>query len=244
MKFCYISFVFGLTVLQFLVPSNIVIAQSATDSCTSTLPLNGLAFDSSLLQCVEGWKLQNYILRYAKTAENTWDFILSAPDSSAYIAIGFSTTGRMVGSSAIVGWTNSGKGDVKQYLLTGKSPGLVILDQEDIKIVNGSTKIESVSSRLYMSFQLTAELPRERLLYAMGPSGFFPASPEFALMVHQFVTSTTIKYIPGPATFAPTMSPGPATTPTSGPSLTPSSAYGLSPSLLFFGIGLLALKFY
>ncbi|VVA96834.1 unnamed protein product [Arabis nemorensis] len=244
MKLCSIVFVFGLTAFQFLLPSTIVNAQEATDSCNSTLPLNDLAFDSSLLQCVEGWKLQNYILRYVKTVENTWEFILSAPDSGAYIAIGFSINGRMVDSSAIVGWINSGKGDVKQYLLAGKSPDKVILDQEDIKIVNGSLKIQSVSSRLYMSFQLTAELPRERLLYAMGPAGFFPSSPEFRLMVHQFVTTSTIKYITGPATFGPTMSPSPATTPASGPSLTPSSAYSLSPSLLFFGIGLLALKFY
>ncbi|KAF2586662.1 hypothetical protein F2Q70_00037623 [Brassica cretica] len=83
--------------------STIVNGQQAMDSGNSTLPLEDLALDSSLFQCVEVWSDQNYILRCAKTVENTWSFILSTPDSNAYIAIGFSTNGRMVGSSAIVG---------------------------------------------------------------------------------------------------------------------------------------------
>ncbi|KAL0857935.1 hypothetical protein Bca101_063089 [Brassica carinata] len=249
MKLCSASFIFTVIAIQFLPLSTIVNGQPAMDSCNSTLPLEDLDLDSSLFQCVEVWSDQNYILRYVKTVENTWSFILSAPDSSAYIGIGFSTNGEMEGSSAVVGWItpDGGSGDAKQYLLGGETPGKVIPDQGDLKIVNGSLNIESVSSRLYMSFQLTAEMPRERLLYAKGPSGFFPSSPEFRLREHQFKTTTTITYNTdeffffvgiGPATFGPTMSPGPA----SGP--TPSSAYGLTPSLLFFGISLVALHFY
>ncbi|CAH8259726.1 unnamed protein product [Arabidopsis lyrata] len=173
--------------------------QAARDSCNSTLPLNNLTFNVSLLQCTEAWSLQNYILRYARTVDNTWSFILSAPDSSAFIGIGFSTNGQMIGSSAIVGWipSDGGSGTVKPYLLGGKSPGEVNPDQGDLTIVNGSLKIESVSSRLYMSFQLTATLPRQSLLYAMGPAGFFPSSPDFRLREHRFVTTTTINYITG-----------------------------------------------
>uniref|UniRef100_A0A1J3DRJ8 Cytochrome b561 and DOMON domain-containing protein n=1 Tax=Noccaea caerulescens TaxID=107243 RepID=A0A1J3DRJ8_NOCCA len=245
MKLYSISFIFGLIALQFIPLSTIVHAQQAGDSCNSTLPLINLTFDSTILQCVEAWSLQNYILRYAKTVDNTWSFILSVPDSSAYIGIGFSTNGRMIGSSAIVGWisTDSRSGEAKQYSLEGRSPDEVTPDQGDLKIINGSLKIESVSSRLYMSFQLTAELPRHNLLYALGPAGFFPSSPDFRLREHRVVTTTTINYNIGPA-----MSPGPAQAPEtkpSQPSLTPSSAYGLSPSLLFFGIiSLVTLKFY
>ncbi|KAF2586656.1 hypothetical protein F2Q70_00037625 [Brassica cretica] len=102
-----VSFIFfTLIVLQFL-PLTI---QQATESCSSTLPLNDLTFNSSLLQCVEAWTTQNYILRYARTVENTWSFILSAPDSSVFIGIGFSTNGRMIGSSAVVGWLPPGGG--------------------------------------------------------------------------------------------------------------------------------------
>ncbi|CAH8343736.1 unnamed protein product [Eruca vesicaria subsp. sativa] len=256
MKLCSVSFIFGLIALQLLPLFTLVNCQQAMDSCNSTLPLKDLDFDSSLLQCVEVWRFQNYILRYARTVENTWTFILSAPDSSAYVGIGFSTNGRMVGSSAIVGWitSDSKSGSAKQYLLGGQSPGEVIPDQGELKIVNGSLKIESVSSRLYLSFQLTAELPRERLLYAMGPKGFFPSSPDFRLREHHNTqrvanpnpnsvnptrVSLCIYSDSGPATFGPTMSPGPASPPPS-----PSSAYGLSPSLLFFCMSLVALKFY
>ncbi|CAH8356425.1 unnamed protein product [Eruca vesicaria subsp. sativa] len=240
MKLCSVSFTFSVIAIQFLLLSTIVNGQQATDSCNLTLPLKDLALDSSLLQCVEVWGDQNYILRYSKTMENTWSFVLSAPDSSAYIGIGFSTDGEMVGSSAVVGWItpDGGSGAAKQYLLGGESPSKVMPDQGDLKIVNGSLKIESVSSRLFMSFQLTAEMPRERLLYAKGPSGFFPSSPEFRLREHEFKTTTTIAYNTGPATVGPAMSPGPA----SGP--TPSSAYSLSPHLLFFGISLIAMKFF
>ncbi|CAA7050950.1 unnamed protein product [Microthlaspi erraticum] len=195
MKFYSVFFIFGFIALQFLPLST----QQGTESCNSALPLNDLTINSSLLQCVEAWSSQNFIIRYAKTVDNTWSFILSAPDLGAYIGIGFSTNGRMIGASAIVGWmpADGGGGQVKPYFLGGQSPPEVMPDQGDLKIVNGSLKIESVSSRLYMSFELTAELPRQSLLYAMGPAGIFPTSPDFRLREHRVMTATTINYITG-----------------------------------------------
>ncbi|CAH8356321.1 unnamed protein product [Eruca vesicaria subsp. sativa] len=174
--------------------------QQATETCISALPLNDLTFNTSLLQCLEAWTSENYILRYARTVENTWSFILSAPDSNAFIGIGFSTNGQMIGSSAVVGWLppNGGQGQAKQYFLGGQSPSEVMPDQGDLMIVNGSLKIESVSSRLYMSFQLTVEMPRKNILYAKGPVGFFPSSPGIRLREHQSMTTTTsINYVTG-----------------------------------------------
>ncbi|KAL0719836.1 hypothetical protein Bca4012_069160 [Brassica carinata] len=190
-----VSFVFFTLIALLCLPLTI---QQATETCNSTLPLNDLTFNSSLLQCVEAWTAQNYILRYARTLENTWSFILSAPDSSVFIGIGFSTNGQMIGSSAVVGWLPpDGVGQAKLYFLGGQSPGEVTPDQGDLVIVNGSLKIESVSSRLYMSFQLTAETPRQSILYAKGPAGFFPSSPGFRLREHQSMTTTTINYNTG-----------------------------------------------
>jgi hypothetical protein len=40
--------------------------QAATDSCNSTLPLNDLTFNTSLLQCTEAWTPQNFILRVSQ----------------------------------------------------------------------------------------------------------------------------------------------------------------------------------
>lgn len=223
-----VSFIFfGLISFQ-LLPLSI---QQATESCNSTLPLNDLTFDTTLLQCVEAWTPRNYILRvspllhvpilkkkkqntnkqnfiyifkylalqYARTAQNTWSFILSAPDASSFIGIGFSTNGQMIGASAVVGWlpTDGSGGQAKQYLLGGKSPGQVTPDRGDLSIVNGSLKVESVSSRIYMSFQLTADVPRPSLLYALGPAGFFPTSPGFGLREHRDMTTTTVDYNTG-----------------------------------------------
>ncbi|KAJ4893113.1 Cytochrome b561 and DOMON domain-containing protein [Raphanus sativus] len=194
-----VSFIFfGLISFQ-LLPLSI---QQATESCNSTLPLNDLTFDTTLLQCVEAWTPRNYILRYARTAQNTWSFILSAPDASSFIGIGFSTNGQMIGASAVVGWlpTDGSGGQAKQYLLGGKSPGQVTPDRGDLSIVNGSLKVESVSSRIYMSFQLTADVPRPSLLYALGPAGFFPTSPGFGLREHRDMTTTTVDYNTGSQT--------------------------------------------
>ncbi|CAN8260129.1 unnamed protein product [Cochlearia groenlandica] len=201
MRLCSVSFIFFILIaLQILNLTNIVDAQQARETCNSTLPINDLTFNTSLLQCVEAWSQQFFILRYVKTVENnTWSFILSAPDSNAFIGIGFSTNDAMPGASAIVGWlpSDGGGGQAKQYFLRGKTPGDVIPDQGDLTIVNGSLKIESVSSRLYLSFQLTADLPRQNLLYAVGPTGFFPSSPDFRLKEHRLMTVTAINYITG-----------------------------------------------
>ncbi|XP_010524635.1 PREDICTED: cytochrome b561 and DOMON domain-containing protein At3g07570 [Tarenaya hassleriana] len=197
MKVSSSSFIFRFVVLHLLTLSAIVSAQQPSDSCSSTLPLNDLSFNASLLQCAEVWSLQNYILRYSRTDANTWSFVLSAPDSNSFIAIGFSTNGQMIGSSAVVGWIPSGgRGEVKQYFLGGKTPDQVVVDQGELTIVNGSMKIESVSSRLYLSFQLTtAEQPRTQVLYALGRAGAFPSSPDYSLTEHRTMISTSLNYI-------------------------------------------------
>lgn len=49
------------------------------------------------------WSSQGFVLRYRQTDTKQWSFVLSAPNSNSYIAMGFSPDGQMVGSSAIVG---------------------------------------------------------------------------------------------------------------------------------------------
>lgn len=63
MKLCSVSFIFSVIAIQVLHLSTIVNGQQVMDSCNSTLPLEDLALDSSLFQCVEVWSDQNYILR-------------------------------------------------------------------------------------------------------------------------------------------------------------------------------------
>ncbi|KAE8038077.1 hypothetical protein FH972_010621 [Carpinus fangiana] len=109
--------------------------------------------------------------------------------------MGFSSGGKMVGSSAVVGWVSSnGVGMVKQYYLGGTSQSLVAPDQGSLQIVSTSTVIISQSSRLYMAFQLQTTQPQSRLLYSVGPGGVLPSPPNFALSEHRTKVSTTINY--------------------------------------------------
>ncbi|KAJ6401539.1 hypothetical protein OIU84_016860 [Salix udensis] len=154
---------------------------SQVDSCSSNLNINGLPFDPASLHCVNAWSSQNFILRYAQTSSNLWSFVLSAPDANSYIAIGFSSNGLMIGSSAVVGWISAtdGSSGVKKYFLGGQSSEEVVPDGGNL-VVNTSA-IVTQSSRLYLAFQLTADQPSQRIIYALGRTGLMPSSPSFSL---------------------------------------------------------------
>ncbi|RWR71945.1 cytochrome b561 and DOMON domain-containing-like protein [Cinnamomum micranthum f. kanehirae] len=192
-SFPSISFLF----FFFLCLSSFVNSQS--DSCNSNLNLNiGLVpFNTTSLNCHSVWTARDFILRYKQSGPNLWSFVLSAPDPSSYIAIGFSPNGQMVGSSAIVGWiSQNGTGVVKQYSLTGKSERLVIPDQGSLQLVDGSTTIVPQSSRLYMAFQLNTSRPQSRVIYSIGPSNVVPSANNI-LSQHQDKISTQINYATG-----------------------------------------------
>ena len=138
-------------------------------------------------------------MQYSQSSSNTWSFILSTPNTDSYIAMGFSPTGNMVGSSAIVGWVsnNGSVGGMKQYYLGGQASDKVVPDKGNLQILPNSTLITSQSSSLYMAFQLRATQPLSRLIYSVGPTGFFPSAPSFTLIQHRDQVSTTINYVTG-----------------------------------------------
>ncbi|KAB5527787.1 hypothetical protein DKX38_021634 [Salix brachista] len=170
---------------------------SQVDSCGSNLNINGLPFDSASLHCVNAWSSQNFILRYAQTSSNLWSFVLSAPDANSYIAIGFSSNGLMIGSSAVVGWISAtdGSSGVKKYFLGGQSSKEVVPDGGNL-VVNTSA-IVTQSSRLYLAFQLNADQPSRRIVYALGQTGLMPSSPSFSLTQHTSTASTALNYVTG-----------------------------------------------
>lgn len=112
-------------------------------------------------------------MQYGKSGKNnTWSFVLSAPDGGGYVSVGFSSGGAMVGSSAVAGWkTAGGVGVAKQYYLGGTSAGSCPPDQGSLALVPGTTLLAARSSRLYLAFQFTAPQPAPYLIYAVGPSG-------------------------------------------------------------------------
>ncbi|XP_010268249.1 PREDICTED: cytochrome b561 and DOMON domain-containing protein At3g07570-like [Nelumbo nucifera] len=172
---------------------------SQSDSCTSKLTLTGIPFATTSLTCQSVWTSQDFILRYQQSG-SVWNLILSTPNTNAYVAIGFSPDGRMVGSSSIVGWVPSGgKGVIKQYYLGGLDSQSCQPDKGSLKVSNMT--IVSQSSRLYLAFQLnTNQPPQSNLIYAVGPKSSLPSSPDYLMAQHQSKTSTTLNFATGQST--------------------------------------------
>ncbi|KAK1567019.1 hypothetical protein Q3G72_007268 [Acer saccharum] len=186
-----VSIVFFITTILFR-----LVNSQQTDSCSSNLNINGLPFDSASLSCAPVWAPNNFILRYAQTSSNLWSFVLSTPAVNSYVAMGFSSNGMMVGSSAIVGWMSGQTGIIKQYFLGGQTASQVMPDQGNLNIT--SSMVISQSSRIYLIFQLnTAEQPTSRLIYAVGQDGFLPPASSSSLTQHSDKASTTLNYVTG-----------------------------------------------
>ncbi|XP_072973235.1 cytochrome b561 and DOMON domain-containing protein At3g07570-like [Typha angustifolia] len=196
-KNCVCSSSSSITIL-FLFLFSFSLVSSQSDSCSSNLAVSQLIpFNTSSFNCFPAWTSEHFIMRYARTATNTWSFVLSAPDTGTYISVGFSSDGRMVGSSAVAGWvTGSGVGIAKQYSLGGMSSDSCPPDQGSLQLVPNTTLIVKSSSRLYLAFQLTAAQPQPYLIYAVGPQNNLPSSDN-RLMTHSNEASSSINYVTG-----------------------------------------------
>ncbi|KAL0436656.1 UNVERIFIED_CONTAM: cytochrome and DOMON domain-containing protein [Sesamum radiatum] len=185
-----------LILMSFFFFSSYVHSQTS-DSCTSPLTLQTpLPFDTTSLHCVTVWPSQGFILRYVQGAPNVWNFLLSAPNTNAYIAIGFSPNGNMVGSSALVGWIGADAiSGFQKYYLGGQSPSLVALEPPDQGLIIRNSSIFPQSNQLYMAFQLiTDTTPVPRLIYSVGPAGRLPSGPAYQLTQHRDQISTVLNY--------------------------------------------------
>lgn len=136
--------------------------------------------------------------QYEESSPNLWSFVLSAPNTNSYIGMGFSPNGKMVGSSAIVGWIGADGGSmIKRYHLSGQTPTQVVPDQGNLQVVGNSSSLVSLSGRLYIAFQLNTSLPESRILYSVGPAGRLPVGPGFQLAEHDQKVSTLLNYASG-----------------------------------------------
>ncbi|KAK6145182.1 hypothetical protein DH2020_022002 [Rehmannia glutinosa] len=191
----YTQFMFLILIL-FLIS---YVHSQASDSCNSPLTLqSSIPFDTTSLHCVTVWPSQTYILRYVQASENVWNFLLSAPNRNAYIGIGFSPNGGMVGSSAIVGWVgSSGTSQMQKYYLGGQSPNAVRIEPNDQGLQIGNTSMFLQSNQIYIAFQLITDNPSTRLIYAVGRVGQLPTGPTFQLSQHQDMISTVLNYATG-----------------------------------------------
>ncbi|XP_010258535.1 PREDICTED: cytochrome b561 and DOMON domain-containing protein At3g07570-like [Nelumbo nucifera] len=180
--------------VSLLVFSSLVHSQ---DSCTSNLSLQDIPFSTTSLKCESVWASEDFILRYEQTG-SVWNFILSTPDTNSWVSIGFSSNGRMVGTSAIAGWVPSGSstaGVIKQYYLRGTGSQSCLPDTGSLSVTNMS--ITSQSSRLFLVFQLQTTQPQSSLIYAVGPRNNLPSSPDYLMAEHRSQTSTSLNFATG-----------------------------------------------
>lgn len=132
-----------------------------------------------------------------QTGASEWSFVLSAPNANSYIGMGFSPDGKMVGSSAIVGWVGSdGRPAMKRYYLGGQNSNEVMPDQGNFQV--GNSTIVTFNSRIYMAFQLVnTNTPENQLIYSVGPQNQIPSAPSFRLTQHSDYVSTVLNYATG-----------------------------------------------
>lgn len=173
---------------------------NASSSVPCSLQLDSatkLSFNASSLSCVSLWSSQSFTLMYTQSGPSLWSFVLSAPDNNAYIALGFSPSGGMIGASTVAGWvTLSGAGTAKQYYLGGYGSANCPPDKGSLILVPESLSIVSQSSKLYLIFQLNTIMPESKLVLAVGPSGNLPGSDNY-LPQHRTMTSVSVNYATG-----------------------------------------------
>lgn len=105
----------------------------------------------------------------------------------------------MIGSSAVVGWVSGDRSaTMRRYYLGGKTPSQVVADQGNLQILPNSSSIISVASRMYLAFQLIADLPSRQLVFAVGSSDNQAATPSsFRLTVHRNQMTVRFNYASG-----------------------------------------------
>ncbi|XP_039684128.1 cytochrome b561 and DOMON domain-containing protein At3g61750 isoform X2 [Medicago truncatula] len=107
--------------------------------------------------CKPVW--HTYELRYTKNGDTT-TIILSAPYTVGWVGIGFSRDGKMVGSSAMVGWINKhGHAKIKQYYLRGNKSSEVIANKGELPLNNVPAAVATNGAEIYLAFQLQTTIP-------------------------------------------------------------------------------------
>ncbi|XP_043698449.1 cytochrome b561 and DOMON domain-containing protein At3g61750 [Telopea speciosissima] len=136
------------------------------EDLTSFLP--ALYSDSSRFTCRSVWN--NYVLRYFQSEDHVLTVVLSTEYLSGWVGMGFSKTGLMINSSAMVGWINKeGRARIKQYYLQGSKPSLVKPDDGNLNITSSPIVVLHAAT-IYLAFQLkfAAHLRTQNILLAFG----------------------------------------------------------------------------
>lgn len=111
------------------------------------------------------------MLQYSQDKDNVVNIILSSVYTTGWVGIGFSKDGKMVGSSAMVGWINrKGHAKIKQFYLQGSKEWEVIPDKGELPLTGIPSSLVIHGPSIYLAFQLKFEnhLARQPIILAFG----------------------------------------------------------------------------
>ncbi|CAN7052541.1 hypothetical protein IGI04_027705 [Brassica rapa subsp. trilocularis] len=124
---------------------------------------------SDSMLCTPLWN--TFVLRYSENRENVMTIILSALYTTGWVGVGFSRDGRMVGSSAMVGWiSKKGHAKIKQYYLQGTERDQVVPDQGELQLQKVPPVVALHGAMIYLAFQVkfTVKVPRRAVILAFS----------------------------------------------------------------------------
>ncbi|KAL6978102.1 hypothetical protein U1Q18_046428 [Sarracenia purpurea var. burkii] len=125
--------------------------------------------DTSNMFCRSVWN--TYVLQYSQSKDNVVTILLSAVYTTGWVGMAFSKDGKMLNSSAMVGWiSKEGQPYIKQYYLHGLEQSEVIPDKGDLQLTNVPAFVALHGATIYLAFQLkfAAGLARQPILLAFG----------------------------------------------------------------------------
>ncbi|CAH2063181.1 unnamed protein product [Thlaspi arvense] len=124
---------------------------------------------SDSMPCTPLWN--TFVLRYSENRDNVMTIIVSALYTTGWVGMGFSKDGKMVGSSAMVGWiSKKGHAKIKQYYLQGTERDQVVPDQGELQLQKIPPVVALHGAMIYLAFQVkfAVKIPRRAVILASG----------------------------------------------------------------------------
>ncbi|XP_010413350.1 PREDICTED: cytochrome b561 and DOMON domain-containing protein At3g61750 isoform X1 [Camelina sativa] len=124
---------------------------------------------SDNMPCTPLWN--TFVLRYSESRDNVMTIIVSALYTTGWVGIGFSKDGRMVGSSAMIGWiSKKGHAKIKQYYLQGTERDQVVPDQGELQLQKVPPVVALHGAMIYLAFQVkfAVRVPRRAVILAFS----------------------------------------------------------------------------
>eukprot|EP00250_Pteridium_aquilinum_P008314 c17844_g1_i1 orf=142-1308(+) len=195
----------GIALLIFMLAAaaGLVGAVITPDNCAQNVNIPELSFSTSPLSCEVVWSEFNFILRhhYDKSIQRL-NIVLSANSASNWFSMGFSPTGAMIGSSALVGYMSfeGGDGVFNQYYLAGKTSNKVFVRQGNLTVVPKSGVVTLQNQTMYMAFQLDINelsAASSKVIYAYAFNGITPNSSGYIAGPHQATFGMSLDFTTG-----------------------------------------------